>query len=850
MNPAQDYVFRFDRELPRTFFGSDLALTGWHFRRDGKPINGLRAVVRRPFFRKKIFRARRKRNRPDAAAAFPENPEAAVSGFLLEMQLHLGRNLVRFEVLDHERRWQTLAQTSLLVFPLAVLERAGFTRTRRFLGHALQRRFTSNSVTPVAPGSPIPSSPGPPQTKRIELFATSKSNLFMLEIGELVAAGFREIGCEAALRLNEIPALDPATGTLQIVVAPHEYHHLFLSDVLPRAEVLAVTQQVCLLCTEQPETGWFQSSLTWARHSLGVADLHPLGMAAYRAHGIPAQQLALGYHPLLAHAPLWPTRERRYDVVFLGSMTPRREEFIARHADFFVAHECHLRLVPLEFAKTAESRSYLQPAQRNELLSQARILLNVHHGEQRYLEWHRMLVGLANGCCVITESCEGYGALVPGRHFVMVEPEHLIAACEYYLAHPAECQQIAESGRRFIEMELRQAQACAGFLRSFEQGRDRAAPPPPDAAAVALPAELRRKISRTSGHLLWRALREDLSARRAAPSRAAPQQPERSEIIARREGYQTRLQQQNGLRASGGAILELHQNNAFSRSADPKLTVLITLYNYAPYVEACVASAAAAIARLGHRAEIVIVNDGSSDGSFERAEQCLRRSELPLRIVDKKFNTGLADARNTGLEFARAPFVFMMDADNLLFPDALRQLFAVMTAEDYAAAYSLLCRFRGRPENRIGLLSAYDWDPQILVQYPYIDAMAMFRRDDLLELGGYDSQLSQIGWFGWEDYDMWLRFAQRDLRVGFVPNTLCLYRSHEASMIHTTNLFQMDLVRHFGERYGDLLARFTPQTSVFGADRAQIAGYDAAEPRHQRGGNASSKGVSSERLAL
>lgn len=32
--------------------------------------------------------------------------------------------------------------------------------------------------------------------------------------------------------------------------------------------------------------------------------------------------------------------------------------------------------------------------------------------------------------------------------------------------------------------------------------------------------------------------------------------------------------------------------------------------------------------------------------------------------------------------------------------------------------------------------------------------MAMFRRDALLQLGGYDNQLSQIGWFGWEDYDM------------------------------------------------------------------------------------------------
>ena len=47
----------------------------------------------------------------------------------------------------------------------------------------------------------------------------------------------------------------------------------------------------------------------------------------------------------------------------------------------------------------------------------------------------------------------------------------------------------------------------------------------------------------------------------------------------------------------------------------------------------------------------------------------------------------------------------------------------MLSRENRAAAYSLLCRFRGTPANRVGLLSYYDWDPQILVQYPYIDAI-------------------------------------------------------------------------------------------------------------------------------
>ena len=62
-------------------------------------------------------------------------------------------------------------------------------------------------------------------TQRVDLFATSKSNLFIVEIGELVAAGFRELGCEAQLHLDEVPQENPPPGTLQIVVTPHEYYN-------------------------------------------------------------------------------------------------------------------------------------------------------------------------------------------------------------------------------------------------------------------------------------------------------------------------------------------------------------------------------------------------------------------------------------------------------------------------------------------------------------------------------------------------------------------------------------------------------------------------------------------------
>lgn len=846
---AKDYAFRFDQAIEAVVFGGELDVHGWLVHRGGKPIHGIRAIVTRRFASTVIVKGRRKRNRPDVAAAFPHLPDALASGFLIELRLGFGRSHISFQVLDHARVWRTFASTSIAALPLKALAVSGLTNTRRFAIFYLQHWFEGRR-TPSGAETHTTKSAAFPQlkTRRVDLFATSKSNLFIVEIGELVAAGFRELGCDAALHLDEIPEENPAPDTLQIVVTPHEYYNLFLTEKLTRIGARNLTKNVHLLCTEQPDTGWFQSNLQWGVYAAGVADINPLGVAAYRKRGLDAHQLQLGYDDILTHRERIPHRDRTHDITFLGSMTERREEFFAANAPFFASHNCHLRLVPLGFAKTKQTKSYLTVERRNELLSDSRILLNVHYSDQKYFEWHRMLVGLANGCCIITETCKGYGELVPGRHFIMVEPEYLIPCCEYYLAHPEECEKIANAGREFIETELRQSQTCARFLQQIEthdaqqnaSGDSSAHFVTEDSSPAPLPPELQRILSKHTRRLLRNAVRQDIAGwfgrtsiteTAAARSEPPPVDPAaRASVITKRQAYKARLDQQEAMRARGEPIATFHDNDAYTRSSDPKLAVLITLYNYAQHIDECIASVSRAAAELRDSLEIVIVNDASTDNSLARAINTGHKSQLPIRVADKKFNTGLADARNTGLQIARAPYVFMLDADNLVYPHALKQLLAVISSSNYSAAYSMLCRFRGDTANREGLLSYFDFDPQILVQYPYVDAMAMFSREALLGLGGYDNQLSQIGWFGWEDYDMWLKFAQRGLPVGFVPNILCLYRHHQTSMINTTNMFETELVHHFMDHYGDLLNQYEPRATIFGVDRQKIAEFRAAQP--------------------
>jgi GT2 family glycosyltransferase len=163
-----------------------------------------------------------------------------------------------------------------------------------------------------------------------------------------------------------------------------------------------------------------------------------------------------------------------------------------------------------------------------------------------------------------------------------------------------------------------------------------------------------------------------------------------------------------------------------------------------------------------------------------------------------------------------------MDADNRVFPRALEQLHARIVKDGSAAAYSMLCRFQNRQSDPEGLLSYFDWDPQMLVEFPYIDAMAMFDREQLIKIGGYDNELYKLGWFGWEDYDLWLRIAGAELQVSFLPNILCLYRHHESAMSNTTNLFEHELVAHLFEKHHALIQKYPPTQRVLGVNRSRF----------------------------
>lgn len=102
-----------------------------------------------------------------------------------------------------------------------------------------------------------------------------------------------------------------------------------------------------------------------------------------------------------------------------------------------------------------------------------------------------------------------------------------------------------------------------------------------------------------------------------------------------------------------------------------KISVIIPAYNAEHTIYRAVGSL---LVQDFDEMEIIIVDDGSTDGTFAVCEE-LAESDMRIRIVRKE-NGGVSSARNAGLEMARGEYVMFLDADDVLHQDALAKMYS------------------------------------------------------------------------------------------------------------------------------------------------------------------------------
>lgn len=588
----------------------------------------------------------------------------------------------------------------------------------------------------------------------LDVFVSPYGNAFMGDIASWLVEAGELLGRRSRLRDDGSLPSDPAV--LNLVVAPHELYTLggYTDRQIDEAARVSVP-----VTTEQPGTTWFELTRIVCAASPAVLDVNAHGTAALRATGIDARHLRLGGVPSMDRRT---GEERDIEVLFLGGHTTHRGEQLAALAPVLWDRDVDLRLFSFARPVAGGVDGLVFGRHKYDLLARSRILLNVHRDDSGpgYFEWARMVEAMANGCCVITEPSTGHAPLEDGRHFVATTD--LAATVSDLLERPERAVEIGERAARAVLEEWPLTATLGPELERLDglPARRRSRLVAPRYAARMLRA---RQIPLLPVFAPHTELRERIYWALTAET-VLQRQIERARCLVR-HGTDHHIQRLESASYAG---------------AVPDVSVVVTLYDYAALVAETLDSVAAS---QGVAFEVVVVDDHSTDaGRQVVTDWAAAHPATPLLLLGSDVNRGLPNSRNLGFEHARAAKVMVVDADNLLYPNALARLAAALDADPTASfAYSALEEFG----TSTGIRSAMGWHVAWLCEANYIDAQAMIRKDAWERHGGY--RYDEL-MFGWEDWELWLRFAAAGEHGAHVPQMLGRYRTQQSSMIATSNL--------------------------------------------------------------
>lgn len=191
-----------------------------------------------------------------------------------------------------------------------------------------------------------------------------------------------------------------------------------------------------------------------------------------------------------------------------------------------------------------------------------------------------------------------------------------------------------------------------------------------------------------------------------------------------------------------------------------KFSVIVPLYNKAPYIERTLRSI---VEQSFKDFELIVIDDESTDGSYQIAEKFLQSYTGFCKLVKQK-NSGVAIARNHGVQLAQGQYVTFLDADDWWESDFLTGM-SKLTEEYpdaglYGTNYNLVKNGRKRiaPIGISGdFTSGYINYCQLYAKtlcMPITSSSVAIPKTAFLEAGQFRSGIS-LG----EDFDLWIRLA-------------------------------------------------------------------------------------------
>ncbi len=241
-----------------------------------------------------------------------------------------------------------------------------------------------------------------------------------------------------------------------------------------------------------------------------------------------------------------------------------------------------------------------------------------------------------------------------------------------------------------------------------------------------------------------------------------------------------------------------------------KVSVVMPVYNREKYLaEAIESILEQSISDL----ELIVVDDGSRDGSYEMARAYGRHDER-LRCIKLDRNMGVSAARNRGMAASVGEYIAFMDSDDVSLPDRLDKQAGIMERNGKIGVVSACTNIMN--EDMSVLLtpkSVPALHPNIvlslLIGAPCIVAGAMMVRASLArKAGGWNESLRA----GEEEGDYYMRLLLHGARFANVNEILYLQRKHDSNATWSADGLSMRYVDRRRKILSELLERIDEET--------------------------------------
>jgi len=213
----------------------------------------------------------------------------------------------------------------------------------------------------------------------------------------------------------------------------------------------------------------------------------------------------------------------------------------------------------------------------------------------------------------------------------------------------------------------------------------------------------------------------------------------------------------------------------------PAVSVIIPSYNSGRYLAEAIQSV---LDQTYHDFEVIIVDDGSTDNTGEVTRQF---DDSRVRYIRQE-NKGLSAARNTGVNAASGEYIAFLDADDAYLPDKLGSQIKFLENQpsvDVIMDGWVVVNAEGDQLDTVRPWETHPTKPDItywLFSYPYAAQAMMIRRNDILQIGGFDESLTAT-----EDGDLFIRLATDGFCISWSGMATWKYRVHQQNVTRSAS---------------------------------------------------------------